>query len=633
MSAPVGLSEYSIALKAGTLLVDQYSIVGVLGRPGGFGITYLAEDLRLDTLVAIKEFFPRELATRAPDQSSIITHSGDHDSSFHRGLEQFLREARTLAKIHHPSVVRVRQFFEANGTAYLVMDYLEGQTLSDLVREAGGRLPAQRSVEIIMHVLEGLRAAHALNIYHRDVKPTNIYITSAGLPVLLDFGAARQATGTSGASMTAVLTPGFAPLEQYGHRGQGPWTDIYATAAVLYHILTGVDPVPATDRVADETDPMVVPADIDPAIGQPLSEVVMKGLAMAPRARPQTAPEYQVMLREALAQHQRATTAPPILPVLPPETVRATPVEVPRMAAIGVSPRVTPMPSSPPNVAAELPNDHTSPVVVSFKLPRKLFGISVKLSIGFTVTLTAVAAAFVMMRSRGEAPGSRLTVTPDTVTPVTAIDPQGTGVVRGDAAPSRRDSISRDDSATLARKRDSVAAGRKRADSVRRADLATATRRRADSVRRADSLALMQRRADSVRRVDSLALVQKRADSIRSDSVRRANAGYAGPRSFRAGAEEELRTLAGLFRARDRRRIGVVLSDDEVDRIWRKLEGHSQITGAAQVMETNQGAGTVEFFLTIRDQASNAVLHSGLYTAKFSQFPTGWKLLSATPQR
>ena len=150
MSAPTGLSEYSIALKAGTLLVDQYTIVGVLGRPGGFGITYLAEDIRLDTLVAIKEFLPRELATRAPDRSTIITHSGDHDSSFHRGLEQFLREARTLAKIHHPSVVRVRQFFEANGTAYLVMDYLEGQTLSELVREAGGRLPAPRAVEIIM---------------------------------------------------------------------------------------------------------------------------------------------------------------------------------------------------------------------------------------------------------------------------------------------------------------------------------------------------------------------------------------------------------------------------------------------------------------------------------------------------
>jgi serine/threonine protein kinase len=402
MSAPTGLSEYSIALKAGTLLVDQYTIVGVLGRPGGFGITYLAEDIRLDTLVAIKEFLPRELATRAPDRSTIITHSGDHDSSFHRGLEQFLREARTLAKIHHPSVVRVRQFFEANGTAYLVMDYLEGQTLSELVREAGGRLPAPRAVEIIMRVLDGLRAAHGLNIYHRDVKPANIYITASGLPVLLDFGAARQATGTSGASMTAVLTPGFAPLEQYGHRGQGPWTDIYATAAVLYFILTGVDPVPATDRVGDENDPMVSPVDIDPRIGEALSDAVMKGLSMAPRGRPQTAPEYQELLKEALAEHQRATTAPPMLPALPPETVRATPVDVPRVVGMDVSPRATPMASSPPRIsdvpAAAARAADESRVVVSFKMPRRMFGLSLKVALSLTVTVSAVVIAFVATR-------------------------------------------------------------------------------------------------------------------------------------------------------------------------------------------------------------------------------------------
>src|SRR5262245_50824341 len=174
MSSPVGqtgLAEYSLALRAGTMLADQYSIVGVLGRPGGFGITYLAEDIRLESLVAIKEFLPRELATRAPDSTAVVTHSGDSDGGFKHGLEQFLREARTLAKIHHPSVVRVRQFFEANGTAYLVMDYLEGQTLTDLLKEQGGRIPPPQAVEIINRVLDGLRAAHLLNIYHRDVKP------------------------------------------------------------------------------------------------------------------------------------------------------------------------------------------------------------------------------------------------------------------------------------------------------------------------------------------------------------------------------------------------------------------------------------------------------------------------------
>jgi serine/threonine protein kinase len=297
------------------MLADQYTIVGVLGRPGGFGITYLAEDIRLESLVAIKEFLPRELATRAPDSTAVVTHSGDGDGGFRHGLEQFLREARTLAKIHHPSVVRVRQFFEANGTAYLVMDYLEGQTMSDLLKQEGGRLPPAQAVEIINRVLDGLRAAHALNIYHRDVKPSNIYITSYGLPVLLDFGAARQATGATSSKMTAVLTPGVAPLEQYGHRGQGPWTDVYAAAAVLYYAITGVDPVTATDRVGEEVDPMVAPADIDPDIGEPLSDAIMKGLAMAARNRPQTAVEFQRLLTAAIAATKsRADDAHPIVP-------------------------------------------------------------------------------------------------------------------------------------------------------------------------------------------------------------------------------------------------------------------------------------------------------------------------------
>ena len=300
-AGPTSLAEYSLALRAGTMLADQYSIVGVLGRPGGFGITYLAEDIRLESLVAIKEFLPRELATRAPDSTAVVTHSSDGGGGFRHGLEQFLREARTLAKIHHPSVVRVRQFFEANGTAYLVMDYLEGQTMHDLLKQEGGRLPAAQSVEIMLRVLDGLRAAHKLNIYHRDVKPSNIYITSYGLPVLLDFGAARQATGVTSSKMTAVLTPGFAPLEQYGHRGQGPWTDIYASAAVLYLAITGVDPVPATDRVGEEVDPLVCPADINPEIGQALSDAIMKGLAMAARNRPQTAEEFQRLLTAAIA--------------------------------------------------------------------------------------------------------------------------------------------------------------------------------------------------------------------------------------------------------------------------------------------------------------------------------------------
>jgi serine/threonine protein kinase len=644
MSAPIGLSEFSIALKAGTLLVDQYTIVGVLGRPGGFGITYLAEDIRLDTLVAIKEFLPRELATRAPDRSTIITHSGDHDSSFHRGLEQFLREARTLAKIHHPSVVRVRQFFEANGTAYLVMDYLEGQTLSELVREAGGRLPAPRAVEIIMRVLEGLRAAHALNIYHRDVKPANIYITASGLPVLLDFGAARQATGTSGASMTAVLTPGFAPLEQYGHRGQGPWTDIYATAAVLYFILTGVDPVPATDRVGDENDPMVSPMDIDPRIGEALSDAVMKGLSMAPRGRPQTAPEYQEMLKEALAEHQRATTAPPMLPALPPETIRPTPVEVPRVVGMDVTPRSTPKASLPPRISdvppTPAPASDESRVVVSFKMPRRMFGLSLKVALSLTVTVGVALIAFVATRWGG-APVNSVAVTgPDSVTA------QSDSAERYAQTVRRADSIRVADSLAALRTADSVKqAGivRSKTDSIERLRA-----RRDDSlrqVRRADSLsraALAQKRADSLenerkrradsldraRRADSLRqtlAAQKRADSLRADSTRRANAA----KTFSAGVDAALRSLADLFRSRDRPRIAMLFGDDEAERILQRLQGHPQIKLAHHITGLNETARQVEFSLSIEDQTSGARLLSDFYIGRFAQMPTGWQLLTA----
>src|SRR5262249_33915815 len=152
---------------------------------------------------------------------------------------------------------------------------------------------------------------------------------------------------------------------------------------------TGVDPVPATDRVGDENDPMVSPADIDPRIGDALSDAVMKGLSMAPRGRPQTAPEYQEMLKEALAEHQRATTSPPMLPSLPPDTSRANPVEVPRVAGFDVSPRATP--SSPPRISnappaspAPLAASDESRVVVSFKMPRRVFGLSFKLALSLT---------------------------------------------------------------------------------------------------------------------------------------------------------------------------------------------------------------------------------------------------------
>ena len=244
-----------------TLLLGQYLVGRVLGKPGGFGITYLGWDLALERRIAIKEFLPRELAGRAADHATVTPHSAEDDEVFRYGLGQFLREARTLAQLDHPNIVRVLQVFEANATAYLVMEYYEGLTLAEhLERQGGpggGRVPEETAKQLLRPVLDGLRAVHAKGFLHRDIKPQNIYLarTEGGgvRPILLDFGAARQAVGERTQSVSVLGTPGYAPFEQYNSRGQqGAWSDIYAAGAVLYRMVTGVAPPPSSDRMADD---------------------------------------------------------------------------------------------------------------------------------------------------------------------------------------------------------------------------------------------------------------------------------------------------------------------------------------------------------------------------------------------
>jgi serine/threonine protein kinase len=211
-------TEYRNALEMGATL-SEYQLKSVLGV-GGFGMTYLAWDANLEKQVAIKEYLPGDLALRALD-GSVVPVSTDHQYDYQWGLERFIIEARTLARFSHPHIVRVNRYFEANGTGYMVMDYEEGESLSQWLKRAP--LPPETELRrILLPLLDGLAAVHAAQFLHRDIKPSNIFIRANGSPVLLDFGAAR-ATGGGTRSLTAVLTPGYAPLEQYATDGkQGP---------------------------------------------------------------------------------------------------------------------------------------------------------------------------------------------------------------------------------------------------------------------------------------------------------------------------------------------------------------------------------------------------------------------------
>ena len=234
--------------------LQEYELVRVLGF-GGFGMTYLGFDHNLDKPVAIKEYLPSDIATRTADRS-VAAQASEVRGDFQWGLERFVDEARTLARFDHRHIIKVHRFFEAHGTAYIVMDYAEGETLSAHL-ERKGTLQEAELKAILYPLLNALEVVHGADFLHRDIKPGNIVLRdSDGSPVLLDFGAARQAIGAKSRSVTSIVTPGYAPIEQYSSRGhQGAWTDLYALGGVCYRALTGEVPDDATDRVRH--DPLI----------------------------------------------------------------------------------------------------------------------------------------------------------------------------------------------------------------------------------------------------------------------------------------------------------------------------------------------------------------------------------------
>lgn len=234
--------------------LHEYSIESVLGRPGGFGITYLAKDRNLEQYVAIKEYLPSDFAIRE-GISTVYVKSASFQESFQWGLKCFEEEARVLARFNHPNIVRILRFFKLNGTAYLVMEYQEGLSLTEYLQQHG-TLDQEALLGMVLPLIDGLKKIHDAGFLHRDIKPNNIYIRTDKTPVLLDFGSARYALGQRSRSITTIVSPGYAPLEQYDNvtSEQGPWTDIYALGGVMYYAISGETPPAATRRV--NKDPM-----------------------------------------------------------------------------------------------------------------------------------------------------------------------------------------------------------------------------------------------------------------------------------------------------------------------------------------------------------------------------------------
>jgi len=237
-----------VALPPGYAL-NEYRIESLLGL-GGFGLTYLATDTNLNLKVAIKEYLPTDWVHRAPDHS-VKPKSADTLETFNWGRSRFLEESRTLASFHHPNIVRVMRFFQANETAYMVMDFVAGLPLHEWMRNRRP-LDERTVLAIALPLLDGLEVVHAGGFLHRDIKPGNIFIRGDGSPVLIDFGSARTAAANT--ELTTIVSPGFAPVEQYDSRGgQGPWSDLYALGGVLYRAVTGVHPPDAVTRMRGDS--------------------------------------------------------------------------------------------------------------------------------------------------------------------------------------------------------------------------------------------------------------------------------------------------------------------------------------------------------------------------------------------
>jgi len=301
-----GVAKFTLALKRGALLDDRYHIEELLTDSSSFALTYLATDTSVEDAsrgpVAIKEFLPRIFVGRARDGRTVKPHSPADATEFARSLRRFVHEGKILVDISSRSLVRVQRCLESNGTGYLVMDVDQGMPLTSALDEASGRIAARDAVALILRLLEPLERLHVEGVFHRAIAPDAVTVTESWEPTLHGFSARRHVQGQA-----PELAPGFAAFEQYASNNVGPWTDVYGCAALLYHLVTGVVPPTAIDRVAGKSLP---PASAHvPDLSPSLSLAIARGLSLLPEQRPHGIAEFRKQLESASAEPVNPQTA------------------------------------------------------------------------------------------------------------------------------------------------------------------------------------------------------------------------------------------------------------------------------------------------------------------------------------
>ena len=315
--------EPKTALAVNTILAGRYQVERIIGQ-GGFGITYAARHVQLGTLYAIKEFFISGKCIRQQDGWT-VTFQDFKPELFEKYRQRFREEALTLSKLDNPHVVRVHDIFDENGTTYFVMDFVAGETLQKKV-ESHGALPYDVAVNYMAQLCEAIEHIHSHNILHRDIKPDNIIITKNNNVMLIDFGSARSFVHDQEQRHTAMLTVGYAPIEQYTATSKkGNYTDLYAVGGTFYFILTGRKPIAAADRMLH--DELVEPRAFNPDIPAAASATIMRALNLLPENRYQTVEEFQrdLLGGEAVEQERTVRKPKPAVPTADKTQLGPTP--------------------------------------------------------------------------------------------------------------------------------------------------------------------------------------------------------------------------------------------------------------------------------------------------------------------